>query len=233
LAADLVIVNADLPYSTDTLLRNNVSCDELVRYDWDERFEYSSGVVAFHWSVNTSCINLSTHNVFLVGGTRKGLEDSWKSVRESRAAKQRNEVQFQDPCNQFANQSFNFYVHRPTATDPTAAPENCDSIMILVPCPSLRRNETLSLLSRDDAITGYHGQFRDVYIRDIKEAVLSRLSVVDGLQDLREHILHEVVDTPASYADYYNLAAGTPFALVRRKPLRFDTQHYIFCPYTL
>ena len=143
------------------------------------------------------------------------MEDSWKAVRERIPIKRRKDAQVQDSCNTFDNRSFNFYVHRSTASDSTAAPENCDSIMVLVPCPSLRRNESLSLVSRDNAIQGYSSQFCDAFIRDMKEAILSRLAVLEGLEDLKQHILHEVVDTPASYADYYNLAAGAPFALVR------------------
>jgi len=222
LAADLVIVNADLPYATKTLLQNDASYNDPVRFDWDEKFEFSSGVIAFHWSLKKACTNLTTHNVFLKGNTRKDLEDSWQVVRRTRNAKHSKGIHDQEPLNNFAkNDAFNFYVHRASATDPTAAPKNCDSLMILVPCPSMTRNETLAVVSRDEAIAGYHGQYDDAYIRNVRDAVLSRFSVVNGLEDLRDHILHEVIDTPASYADFFNLGAGTPFALVRKEILWF------------
>ena len=44
-----------------------------------------------------------------------------------------------------------------------------------------------------------------------RTAVLHRLAVVEP--NLQAHILHEFVDTPATYARDYNVAAGTPFAL--------------------
>ena len=41
-----------------------------------------------------------------------------------------------------------------------------------------------------------------------------QLSVLEGLKNLQDLILDEVVDTPGSYADYYNAGAGVPFGLV-------------------
>ena len=38
--------------------------------------------------------------------------------------------------------------------------------------------------------------------------------MLKGLENLRDAILDEVVDTPGSYADYYNVGAGVPFGLV-------------------
>ncbi len=42
LAADVVICNADLPFATKTLI-NNPTTSSPPRYDWDDRFDYSSG----------------------------------------------------------------------------------------------------------------------------------------------------------------------------------------------
>lgn len=46
-------------------------------------------------------------------------------------------------------------------------------------------------------------------------AVFDRLSIImdSDEKDLRSHIVHEFVDTPATYARQYHVAAGTPFAL--------------------
>ena len=41
LAADLVVCNADLPFATKTLVNKEASAPP--RYDWDDRFDYSSG----------------------------------------------------------------------------------------------------------------------------------------------------------------------------------------------
>jgi phytoene desaturase (3,4-didehydrolycopene-forming) len=56
-------------------------------------------------------------------------------------------------------------------------------------------------------------QFNEDRIASVRQLVLERLSVVESLQDLKSSILHEVVDTPATYADQYHVAAGSPFGL--------------------
>ena len=219
--ADLVIVNADLPYATKSLLptRSNgssatsVSATALTqpRFDWDESFDYSSGVISFHWSVNQVLDDLNTHNVFMVAESRANAEQSWNVLRKGKNnGKDREENAELDP-----NSPFNFYVHRASKTDQTAAPEGCDSIMVLVPCKTLIRREDCSALPKYEAMELYREQFDETIVSRARQAVFQRMAAIPSLQNLREHIVHEVVDTPASYADYYNLAAGTPFALVR------------------
>ena len=215
LPTDMVIVNSDLPYSTKVLMNQNQisemnevkqeSYDNLSRYDWDDKYDFSSGVIAFYWSVKKKCSCLNTHNVFLISKNRDDMEKSWSSVR------------YNDPeMSAFDNPEFpfNFYVHRASAVDESAAPNNCDSLMILVPCCTLKRSESFSKLDRETCIQGYEKQFDQDFVSKVKEAVLERLAALEGLKDLAENIVDEVVNTPATYAENYNLAAGTPFALV-------------------
>merc|ERR1712183_543743 len=76
LSSDLVLVNADLPYATETILSNNDNNSKEHHYDWDDKFDYSSGVIAFHWSLDKEISNLNTHNVFLVAENRNKAENS-------------------------------------------------------------------------------------------------------------------------------------------------------------
>lgn len=213
--ADLIIVNADLPYATNSLLPSSVSeipIDtqqtspfEKPRFDWDDSFLYSSGVVAFHWSIDKELKDLNTHNVFLAAAKgRSQAEESWRILRQQ-SAKKREDQKSVEP--------FNFYVHCPTKTDPTAAPKDCDSIMVLVPCPTLERKKECASLSREEALQQYKEQFDDAYISQLRQAVLNRFAAIDTLRDLQNHIVDEVVDTPGTYADQYHVGAGTPFAL--------------------
>jgi phytoene desaturase (3,4-didehydrolycopene-forming) len=203
--ADLIVVNADLPYATKSLLFKDTSSDNTRRqpqFDWDDSFSFSAGVISFHWSVGKSLDDLNTHNVFLVAASRSQAEASWQVLRTNRG-------------NVDAKQPFNFYVHRATKTDPTAAPAECDSIMVLVPCRTLLRDADCAKLPRNEAMKKYSEQFSEDVVSKARQAVLERLSALGSLCDLKDHILDEVVDTPATWADQYNLAAGTPFALVR------------------
>jgi phytoene desaturase (3,4-didehydrolycopene-forming) len=115
--ADLVIVNADLPYATKTMLlddNSDVKSNAVVadRFDWDDRHRLSSGVVAFHWSLDKEMTDLNTHNVFLSANSRSDAEASWQALRN-------------DEKSAFTSydKPFNFYVHRASKTDPTAAPK--------------------------------------------------------------------------------------------------------------
>ena len=119
LAADMIVINADLPYATKVLLPRLFEergpeidyslCD---RFDWAEhdngrpKYEFSFGVIAFHWSiVGKELSDLKTHNVFLSADTRSDAEVSWKVEGKTISDKE----------------PFNFYVHRATHTDHTAA----------------------------------------------------------------------------------------------------------------
>jgi phytoene desaturase (3,4-didehydrolycopene-forming) len=197
--ADYIIVNADLPYSSVSLFSDRTSewtQTPKETYDWDPKYLFSSGVVAFHWSVSKPLPELQTHNVFLSATTDKLAESSWKLDSG------------------WSNKTdFNFYVHRACATDLSAAPAGKDSILVLVPCETLERYANLASEPRQEAIDKYRLQFNTSLVDSIRMAVLKRLAVLDSLSDLELHIVAETVDTPATYADQYNVAAGTPFAL--------------------
>ena len=86
--------------------------------------------------------------------------------------------------------------------------------MILVPCPTLQRNKIYSSLPRKEAFDKYKDeQFSDAFIDRVRTAVFHRLAILPSLSNLRECIVHELVETPVDYADLYNVGAGTPFGL--------------------
>jgi phytoene desaturase (3,4-didehydrolycopene-forming) len=223
LPADLVVVNADLPYATKSLLTEKDPSQ--VKFDWDDSFSYSSGVISFHWAVSKTCDDLNTHNIFMVTGSRPQAELSWKILRTNQG-----DVTPDGP--------FNFYVHRPSKTDPSAAPPGCDSIMVLVPCRTLLRDTECADLPREEAIQKYKDQFSEEVVAQARQAVFKRFAVLDSLKDLERCIVEEVVDTPATWADQFHVAAGTPFALshgfaqlslTRPGPASSNIPNVLFC----
>lgn len=201
-AADLVIVNADLPYAeASLLLKSNKGAttnhhQEKEIFDWEDKYRFSSGVVAFHWSINTKLDMLSTHTVFLATQEEENTAmQSWETLRSN--------ARFAEP--------FNFYVHCPGKTDSSACPEGCETVMVIVPCQTLLRDKALANLPRKEALRQYHQQFDKPAIETIREAVLKRMQCVS--EKLKNEIVLETIDTPATYADHYNLGAGTPFGL--------------------
>jgi phytoene desaturase (3,4-didehydrolycopene-forming) len=202
LSADLVVVNADFPYATQSLISKSETRYS-PRFDWDDRFLYSSGVIAFHWSVGRSLDDLNTHNIFMVSGSRKKVEESWSVLRDASTSS----FDFEDA-------EFNFYVHRPMATDSTAAPQGLDAILILVPCPTLLRDPANMHLSRDESIAAYKNQISQGSINILRRKVIQRLTAIPSLATFgSDDILDEHVDTPGTYADRFHCGAGSPFAL--------------------
>lgn len=114
--ADLVIVNADLPYATQTILLDDIDdrsdSTSSDRFDWDDKYIFSSGVIAFHWSVDKELTDLNTHNVFLSAGSLADAKASWKTLRDT-----------QNTTDSLSDAPFNFYVHSASKTDPTSAPK--------------------------------------------------------------------------------------------------------------
>ena len=71
--ADLVVVNADLPYASKSILHREMGSTgeaPAAVFDWDDSFCFSSGVISFHWSVKKELNVLNTHNVFLSAKSR-------------------------------------------------------------------------------------------------------------------------------------------------------------------
>ena len=76
---DLVVCNADVPYATKTITNPNDEGKESLyqeTYDWEDKFDFSSGVIAFHWSLSKSLEALNTHNVFMSANTTTDAEKS-------------------------------------------------------------------------------------------------------------------------------------------------------------
>ena len=173
--ADVIVINADLPYAEESLVSGqqeteSIAVTELnahskevivpttgeqrtehphlsltqhdglyeMKYDWNDRYEFSSGVIAFHWSLNRSLEDLSTHNVFLSASNRTDAYQSWNFVRNVTLRTSSMMTNMNEP--------FNFYVHRASKTDPTAAPYVSVFIVLPLDCFSKlkhRRNAFL------------------------------------------------------------------------------------------
>jgi phytoene dehydrogenase-like protein len=211
LEADLIICNADIPYATETILKSspppsssttttNNALTEKETFDWNDKLDYSSGVIAYHWSISQSLTALNTHNIFLSANTTSDMERSWSVLRDDDDSNNKNLLESKQSM---IGMPFNFYVHRASKVDSTACPENCDSIMVLVPCPTLIRDKRLSYLPRNETIETYKQQFTNDYIDDVRDAVLHRMSVLKGLENMKKFILHEVFDNIWMYVNIY------------------------------
>ncbi|MEO0799960.1 MAG: phytoene desaturase family protein [Pseudomonadota bacterium] len=93
------------------------------------------------------------------------------------------------------SEDFSLYLHRPTATDPSFAPEGCDSFYVLCPVPNLTSD-------LDWEIEGPK-------LRDRIVAALGR-TILPGL---KETICSDFFMTPADFKDDYLSYQGTGFSI--------------------
>jgi phytoene desaturase len=167
--ADLIVANADLPYVYRELLPDKRNSRRL------DRMKYSCSAMVFHWGLDKKYPQLAHHNVFLNDGFRTGLGIIFKDKSV-------------DP-----NPSF--YVHAPVRTDPSAAPENHDTISVIVGIGHLDETK---------------GQDWNNFRRISREAVIRRL-VKAGLTDFEEHINHEICYSPKTWESAYHVSNGSVF----------------------
>ena len=90
---------------------------------------------------------------------------------------------------------FSLYLHRPTATDPSMAPEGCDSFYVLAPVPN--KQSGIDWAKEQDA-----------YAAKIIQAL--EHSIMPGLS---ESIVHQFVKTPDDFQTEYSSVDGSGFSI--------------------
>ena len=115
LDADVVVSNADSAWTYRHLI------PEHARKRWTnkkiERAAYSNGLFVWYFGTNKRYESVPHHSVLLGPRYQGLLKDIFKHKTLS--------------------EDFSLYLHRPTATDPSMAPEGCDTFYALVPVPHL------------------------------------------------------------------------------------------------
>jgi phytoene desaturase len=104
--ADIIVANADLPYVYRSMLPDKGKSKRL------DRMNYSCSAICYHWGLDKVYPQLGHHNVFLSDGFKEGLDRIFKDKSVSDTP--------------------SFYVHAPVRTDSSAAPDNHDTLSIVV-----------------------------------------------------------------------------------------------------
>ena len=93
------------------------------------------------------------------------------------------------------SKDFSLYLHRPTATDPSFAPEGCDSFYVLCPVPNL-------LGGQNWAVEG--PKLRDRIVSALEKTIMPMLS---------ETITEDFYMTPENFKENYLSAHGSGFSI--------------------
>ena len=167
--ADIIVANADLPYVYRSLLPDRAKSNRL------DNMKYSCSAICFHWGLDKVYPQLGHHSVFLSDGFREGLNRIFKDKSIS-----------ENPS---------FYVHAPVRTDPTAAPDNQDTLSFVVGAGHVDK------LKRQDW---------DVLKKNTRMAIIKKLNQF-GLDDIEDHIKFEICHTPENWEDACNISRGAVF----------------------
>lgn len=167
--ADLVIANADLPYIYNELLPENNMAKRL------KKKEYSCSAIVFHWGMDKVFSQLDHHSIFLNEPYKEGMEKIF------------NEKSLSD------NPSF--YIHAPVRTDKSAAPDNGDTLSVIIPVGHIDEKYEQDWQALKQSA-------RESVIRRLKEA---------GLTDIEKHIKFELCFTPKTFESYCNVTNGSVF----------------------
>lgn len=190
LEADVIVANPDIPFVYQSMMEADALSSvaiaaEAARMD---KLEYSCGVIAYNWCLQGQIAGLLQHNVFLGSDYKASWVRPWE-VSDFDAPKQPN-----------------FYVHNPSYTDKTCAPEGCDSVMILMPVANFQ--EAADAAKKAGREVGG----REEMVAAGKAAIERRFTEM-GFGDVGSMIKHEFVIDPEEWATRYNIKNGAVFGL--------------------
>jgi phytoene desaturase len=167
--ADIVVANADLPYVYRDLLPDKRKSAHF------KKLKYACSAVCFHWGIDKVYPQLDHHNVFLSDGFREGLMSIFRD--------------------KLVSDKPSFYIHSPSATDKTAAPENQDSLSVIVAAGHIDRSKV---------------QEWNIIKEKTRSYILMRLKEI-GIHDLEDHIKFELCFSPESWENECNISKGAVF----------------------
>lgn len=146
----------------------------------------SCASISFYWAMDSIVPALNAHNVFLADDFKDSFDDIFKR--------------------QLIPKEPSFYVHVPTRVDASAAPAGKDSVVVLVPCGHLLEGEAKAGLNPSSQ------QDWDAMVSKARNAVFDTIKARCGV-DLKQRIVNEIINTPATWKEKFNLDKGAILGL--------------------
>jgi phytoene desaturase (3,4-didehydrolycopene-forming) len=201
LEADIVVNNSDLVYAYNELLPKSSYADSLSQRPG------SCSSISFYWALSEKVPALQPHNIFLADDYRESFDSIFKK--------------------QLIPDEPSFYVNVPSRIDPSAAPPDGDSVVVLVPVghlvetasngkPAPQNTNGPSIASASPAgatgISPSETQDWPAMIALARKTILSTIKARTGA-DLAPLIAHELTNDPMSWRDRFNLDKGAILGL--------------------
>ena len=171
--ADNVICNADPP-AVYSKLANTNSSNSI--FNWKmKRMEYSMGLFVYYFGTKKVYDDVEHHTIKFGDKYKEHLDDIFNNKK--------------------LNDDISYYLHRPTATDKSMAPDNHDCFYVLVPVPN---NQS----GIDWSIEG--DKMKKLVIKKMEESLLPNLS---------ENIIEDFYLTPDYFEKELNTKYGSGFSI--------------------
>ena len=190
---DYLICNSDPPNVYKNLIKSNNQYNFLFNQKI-KRMNYSMGLFVYYFGSKKKYNNIAHHTICF----GNSYQDHLKKIFEDK----------------ILTDDISYYLHRPTATDPSMAPENHDAFYVLVPVPN-----NLSGINWKEKGDSF------------KELVVAKMEKTT-LPNLRENIVSDFYLTPDYFEQELSTLHGSGFSIqpkfTQSAYFRFHNQSEIF-----
>ena len=169
-----VICNADPPAVYEKMLNGNTSNSFLFRWK-KNRMEYSMGLFVYYFGTKKKYDNVEHHTIKFGNKYKEHLDDIFNNKK--------------------LNNDISYYLHRPSATDKTMAPEGNDCLYVLVPVPNNQSKINWSVEGEK-----------------MKNLVIDKMQN-DLMPDLKNNIVEDFYLTPDYFERDLNTKYGSGFSI--------------------
>ena len=172
--ADNVICNADPPAVYEKLLGQNNN--NSILFNWKKnRMEYSMGLFVYYFGTKKIYENVEHHTIKFGNKYKEHLDDIFDKKK--------------------LNKDISYYLHRPTATDKSMAPQGNDCFYVLVPVPNNQSKINW-----------------DIEGKKMKKLVIEKMEK-DLMPNLSENIVEDFYLTPDYFEKDLNTKYGSGFSI--------------------
>ena len=174
LNANYVICNADPPGVYEKLLNSKKNTSFLFKWK-KNRMEYSMGLFVYYFGTKKIYDDVEHHTIKFGNKYKEHLEDIFDNKK--------------------LNSDISYYLHRPSATDKSMAPEGHDCFYVLVPVPNNQSNINWKIEGEN-----------------MKNLVIDKMEN-DLMPKLRENIVEDFYLTPDYFEKDLNTKYGSGFSI--------------------
>ena len=174
LKSDNVICNADPPAVYEKMLNGDANNSFLFKWK-KRRMEYSMGLFVYYFGTKEKYENIEHHTIKFGNKYKEHLNDIFNNKK--------------------LNEDISYYLHRPSSTDKSMAPEGNDCFYVLVPVPN---NQS----KIDWSVEG----------EKMKNLVIDKMEK-DLMPNLRKNIVEDFYLTPDYFERDLNTKYGSGFSI--------------------